>query len=229
MGLEDFDYIGSLNPDWPQGSESLSESDDHHRGTKKATQASFPNVTGEVYRTHHELNALVTLDDIPDPDFPAGTWAEDDGAGTEVPANKGPWGTSKVMAVAYQPNMVAWLGGMDNPRIPDHDTHDWRISLEFVINGVSGGNVKFRADVYLYPNGDERTKDTPDQVLTGADFAVSVVEGVQQAYPNFTIVKSGAVPLNYVAISISRIAADASECVDDVCILRGTLIQVPNP
>ena len=58
MQLETANFISELNPLWPLGTEGLNTADDHSRVTKKATQQSFPNVSGEVSATQQDLNLL---------------------------------------------------------------------------------------------------------------------------------------------------------------------------
>lgn len=48
MAVEIARYISELEPNNPQGNESISEGDDHIRVTKYAVQQSFPNVSGPV-------------------------------------------------------------------------------------------------------------------------------------------------------------------------------------
>lgn len=48
MPIENASYIKDLDPDQPQGNESISEGDDHLRVIKYALTKSFPNVDGAV-------------------------------------------------------------------------------------------------------------------------------------------------------------------------------------
>ena len=48
MPIENASFIKDLDPDQPQGNESISEGDDHLRVIKYALTKSFPNVDGEV-------------------------------------------------------------------------------------------------------------------------------------------------------------------------------------
>ena len=73
MPLEDADYISQLNPAWPTGSDGVNTSDDHHRNTKKATQQSFPNISGEVTATQDDLNILAGAAVNGSPTNPVGT------------------------------------------------------------------------------------------------------------------------------------------------------------
>jgi len=56
MPLETFTFITSLNQNWPVGTDLLSQSDDHHRGIKKAVQDSFPNINAAVTCSPADLN-----------------------------------------------------------------------------------------------------------------------------------------------------------------------------
>lgn len=58
MPVEDSDFISELNPAWPLGTDGVNTSDDHHRNTKKAVLASFPNISGEVTADQDDLNTL---------------------------------------------------------------------------------------------------------------------------------------------------------------------------
>lgn len=58
MTLESVDYINDLNADYPQGSSTRTESDDHLRLIKKAVVATFPTVSATVAASHTDLNTL---------------------------------------------------------------------------------------------------------------------------------------------------------------------------
>lgn len=73
MPLEDAQYISELNPAWPLGSDGVNTSDDQHRNTKRATQQSFPNISGEVTATQGDLNTLTGAATLGSPLNPVGT------------------------------------------------------------------------------------------------------------------------------------------------------------
>lgn len=58
MPLETATFIDDLNTANPAATDGLSEADDHIRLIKSAIKTTFPNVTGEVTKTHTELNHL---------------------------------------------------------------------------------------------------------------------------------------------------------------------------
>lgn len=60
MPLEQAQYIDSLTPEWPLGSDPRSAGDDHIRMIKQVLQNSFPGVTGAVTATQQQLNDLAT-------------------------------------------------------------------------------------------------------------------------------------------------------------------------
>ncbi len=59
MGLENANFINELVITNPLGSESLKESDNHHRVIKKAVKGSFPNLVGACLASAAEINLLV--------------------------------------------------------------------------------------------------------------------------------------------------------------------------
>lgn len=48
MTVENVTYIDDLDPSYPDGTDSMSEGDDHIRNLKKSIKATFPKVSGEV-------------------------------------------------------------------------------------------------------------------------------------------------------------------------------------
>jgi len=58
MALESSTYIDGLNASNPAATDSLSQSDDHHRLIKSTILATFPNISGAVTASHTELNLL---------------------------------------------------------------------------------------------------------------------------------------------------------------------------
>ena len=73
MPLEDANFISELNPAWPTGSDGVNTADDHHRNTKKATQQSFPNISGQVTATQDDLNIMAGAAANGSPTNPVGT------------------------------------------------------------------------------------------------------------------------------------------------------------
>jgi len=73
MPLENAQYISELNIAWPLGSDGVNTSDDHHRNTKRATQQSFPNISGAVTATQDDLNTLTGAATLGGPINPVGT------------------------------------------------------------------------------------------------------------------------------------------------------------
>lgn len=61
MGLETGTYISDLNASNPASGDAKSQGDDHFRLLKSTLQATFPNITGAVTKTHTEINALAPL------------------------------------------------------------------------------------------------------------------------------------------------------------------------
>ena len=61
MAVENVKYISDLDPQSPQGGDSISEGDDHLRNIKGAIKETFPYITGEVLLTSEELNSLKNL------------------------------------------------------------------------------------------------------------------------------------------------------------------------
>lgn len=57
MGLETFGFIDDLNPDWPLGTDPVSEGDDHIRGVKLSVQGS---IGGDATKTSIPLPLAVT-------------------------------------------------------------------------------------------------------------------------------------------------------------------------
>jgi microcystin-dependent protein len=55
--LETASFIHELDPANPAGTDQLAQGDDHLRMLKAALQATFPNITGPVTKSHTELNA----------------------------------------------------------------------------------------------------------------------------------------------------------------------------
>lgn len=49
-------YISDLVPEWPFGSDSLSNQNNHTQGIKNVLQRTFPNISGPVTLTHDEIN-----------------------------------------------------------------------------------------------------------------------------------------------------------------------------
>jgi hypothetical protein len=72
MGVENASYIEELNPDQPQGNESISEGDNHIRVIKNALKKSFPKVNGEVDWTPQDFARVKDYVDNPpeSPDIP---------------------------------------------------------------------------------------------------------------------------------------------------------------
>lgn len=62
MPLENAEYISELNPAWPEGTDDLNTSDDHHRNTKRAVFQSFPNIDAPVEASAADLNRLANSD-----------------------------------------------------------------------------------------------------------------------------------------------------------------------
>lgn len=58
MGLESATYISDLVATNPASSDAKSQGDDHIRLLKSTLQATFPNVTGAVTKTHAEINTV---------------------------------------------------------------------------------------------------------------------------------------------------------------------------
>ena len=52
------DFISDLDPRWPNGSEKISDGDDHIRNIKRAITETFPNIEGEVTVDHEKLNEV---------------------------------------------------------------------------------------------------------------------------------------------------------------------------
>ena len=61
MGLETGDYFCSLNENWPEGTDYVSQGDDHLRFLKAKILQTWPNVCGEVLATHDDLNKTIDL------------------------------------------------------------------------------------------------------------------------------------------------------------------------
>lgn len=61
MGIEAFNYISNLDANWPAGTETKNEGDDHIRGIKYTLKQQFPNLNAAVNATPAELNKLVGL------------------------------------------------------------------------------------------------------------------------------------------------------------------------
>lgn len=59
MAVEDGDYICQLDPTLPLGTDFRNEGDNHLRELKRKLLNTFPNVCGEVTKTHEELNAQI--------------------------------------------------------------------------------------------------------------------------------------------------------------------------
>ncbi|CAI1769788.1 Uncharacterised protein [Serratia quinivorans] len=77
MPLESAQYINTLQPDWPLGSDPESAGDDHLRMIKQVLQNTFPSVTAAVTTTAEHLNnvtdGLVYTTATTDP-IAAATW-----------------------------------------------------------------------------------------------------------------------------------------------------------
>ena len=58
MTVEQAQYIKQLDPQYPEGGDSLSEGDDHIRLIKDAVKGSFPNIDSAVTATPAELNEV---------------------------------------------------------------------------------------------------------------------------------------------------------------------------
>ena len=65
MAVEIARYISELNPDHPQGNESISDGDNHIRVTKYAVQQSFPKVSGPVDWTPADFVRIKNFVDSP--------------------------------------------------------------------------------------------------------------------------------------------------------------------
>lgn len=58
MGVENANGIHELDKEAPQGTESISEGDNHIRVIKHAILKTFPNIEGEVTASHTDLNNI---------------------------------------------------------------------------------------------------------------------------------------------------------------------------
>jgi len=58
MPVESAQYINTLQPDWPLGTDPESAGDDHLRMVKQVLQNTFPNIGGAVTTTHGHINDL---------------------------------------------------------------------------------------------------------------------------------------------------------------------------
>lgn len=56
MPIESAQYINTLQPDWPLGSDPESAGDDHLRMIKQVLQNTFPNIDGQVLSSQTEIN-----------------------------------------------------------------------------------------------------------------------------------------------------------------------------
>lgn len=59
MTLEAGTYISDLNASNPSATDPKSQGDDHIRLVKSTIHNTFPNITGEVARTHTEINSVI--------------------------------------------------------------------------------------------------------------------------------------------------------------------------
>jgi hypothetical protein len=65
LGLEptEGNYIGNLNPQWPDNPESIAEGDDHLRACKRAFNNTFPNLgINPVALTEAQINNMYNMD-----------------------------------------------------------------------------------------------------------------------------------------------------------------------
>lgn len=69
MALETGTYISDLVATNPTGSDPLAFADDHLRLVKSTLKSTFPNISGAVTKTHAEINALPSFDQI----YPVGS------------------------------------------------------------------------------------------------------------------------------------------------------------
>ncbi|MGK3630390.1 phage baseplate protein [Enterobacter cloacae] len=73
MPIESAQYIDTLQPDWPLGTDPESAGDDHLRMIKQVLQNTFPSVSGAVTPSQNEINDLghgihYIVNDEPRPD-----------------------------------------------------------------------------------------------------------------------------------------------------------------
>lgn len=66
MPIENYTYIGSLDPNMPASSDGIIEADDHIRGIKKVLRQTFPNITGPITVTSQQLNSVIPVGSIVD-------------------------------------------------------------------------------------------------------------------------------------------------------------------
>ena len=91
------DFISDLDPQWPNGSEKISDGDDHIRNIKKAITETFPNIKGEVTVGHEKLNEL-------DVNLPAAPSVE----GSVLHNSGGKWTESNILEIK---NGAAYIPG----------------------------------------------------------------------------------------------------------------------
>ena len=60
MPVESAQYINTLQPDWPLGTDPESAGDDHLRMIKQVLKNTFPSLSGEVKGTPEQLNELTS-------------------------------------------------------------------------------------------------------------------------------------------------------------------------
>jgi hypothetical protein len=85
MGLESATYISQLNSANPVGAvDPKAQGDDHIRLVKSTLQASFPNITGAMTKTHTELNAMASNTGFAAPSVAVSPTAASAGSATTV-------------------------------------------------------------------------------------------------------------------------------------------------
>lgn len=127
MTLESGTYISDLNASNPSATDPKSQGDDHIRLLKSTVQNTFPNVTGEVARTHVEINSVI------DRSFRAGdtySGAHDFGGAVEVivptpVASQNPATKGYADGLAFSTVLPGQSGNAGKIISTDGDTASW--------------------------------------------------------------------------------------------------------
>lgn len=146
-------FISDLDKEWPNGSEKISDGDDHLRNIKRAITETFPGIDGEVTVGQDKLNEL-------DVNLPAAPTVE----GSVLHNNGGAWTESNILEIkggaAFIP-AFAGSGGLtlfvdDSGQIMAAKMED-NPTLQHGINGHTDVNASsdLKEDDILVFNGSE--------------------------------------------------------------------------
>ena len=115
MGIENASSIKELNPDQPQGNESISEGDNHIRVIKNALVKSFPEVDGRVDWTPADFQRIKDfVDNAPPTPKGNGVFASCKWNGTQLMYSHNVSRVDKYASSGYRVNFISPTDGFDH-------------------------------------------------------------------------------------------------------------------